>query len=88
MTINEYSLVKKVNDANSFIPEIVYNFVKIDQLETYTKEKGFVGNASTLLIFYKSSLYITYLPFRCNWCCSSVINQRRYKKNQQEHCKM
>ena len=55
--INECSLVEWMDDANSSIPDIVYNFVKIDQLQKNIARKEVVGNASILLIFY-ISLYV------------------------------
>lgn len=48
LNISEFSLVEKVDDVCFRIPDTVYNFVKIDQLQKYVAEKEVVGNAFTL----------------------------------------
>lgn len=42
LNINEYSLVEQVDDVSICIPEVVYNFVRIDQLQKFVAEKKVV----------------------------------------------
>ena len=45
MTLNENSIVEEADEEGTFIPEIKYNFVKIDQLGSYVNGRELVGKA-------------------------------------------
>lgn len=65
MTLNENSEVEEANNEVPYIPETMFNFVKIDELGPYVNGRELVGKIEKVFHDYIFMLYSIIISLMC-----------------------
>lgn len=81
MSLNENAIVEEA-EGETFIPQVQYNLVKIDQLGSYVNGRELVGMSITgiqLVLFLQVRCSVLqFYVFRYRWCGSERISHTQH----------